>query len=145
MRPSTRALLPLVAVALLASACTRTKTSTSTTVSGTPVLTQMPAPAPRFDPSGKWSVALIAQGQSLELTLSLEKKDDAGNYTGTFTSDMFPPMALTSAKLDGTKMVLTVPVPTGDLATMNLVFDGDLMSGEWSMPGDGSKLSGKRL
>jgi hypothetical protein len=136
MPSATRSLLPLLAVALLASACT---------TRATPRLEAVPAPAPAFDPSGRWSVALIAQGQSMELTLTLQKAEGDGNYAGTFTSDMFPPMPLTSAKLTGNKMVLTVPVPTGDMATMNMVFDGDLVSGEWSMPGDGSKLSGKRL
>lgn len=143
MRP-TRSLLPLLA--LIAAACT-TRATTSSTVTGTPRLEPVPAAAaaPAVDPTGRWSVALVAQGQNMELTLTLQKGEGDGVYTGNFTSDMFPPMPLTSAKLTGNKMVLTVPVPTGDMATMNLVFDGDIMTGEWSMPGDGSKLSGRRL
>jgi hypothetical protein len=134
---STRSLLPLLA--LIASACT-TRATTSSTVTGTPRLEPVPAPAaaPAIDPTGRWSVALVAQGQNMELTLTLQKGEGDA-------SDMFPPMPLTSAKLTGNKMILTVPVPTGDMATMNLVFDGDIMTGEWSMPGDGSKLSGRRL
>lgn len=138
--------LSLVTLAAFFSAACATRTSTSTTVSGTPVLTQVPTPvaAPAYDPAGKWSIALVAQGQTMELTMNLTKNPD-GTYGGNFTSDMFPPMPITTASLTGHKMVLTLPVPTGDMATMNMTFNGDVVEGDWSMPGDGSKLSGKRI
>ena len=123
----------LLLIALSASACT-TKQTTSTSVCGTP-----------FDPARRWSVALVAQGQPLDLTLTLVKGEGDGNYIGTITSDVLPPMPISSAKLTGKTMVLTVGTPDGDRATMNLAFDGDLLSGDWSMTGDGGKLSGKRL
>jgi len=135
-------LAALATVALIAAACT-TKSTTSTTVSGTPVLTQLPAPV-AYDPAGKWDIALTAQGQPLGLTMDLRKNAD-GTYGGSFTSDLFPPMTITTATLNGNKMVITLPVPTGDMATMNMTFNGALVEGEWSMPGDGSKLSGKRI
>lgn len=135
----------LAAAAMFTTACA-TKTSTSTTVSGTPVLTQVPAPvaAPAFNPAGKWLVTLVAQGQQMSLTMDLVKNSD-GTWGGSFTSDMFPPMTITKADLTGNKMVITIPVPTGDMATINITFDGDIFEGEWSMPGDGSKTSGRRL
>lgn len=140
-----RTLATLGAAAMVSAACS-TKTSTSTTVSGTPVLTQLPAPvaAPAVDPAGKWLVALVAQGQQMNLTMDLIKNAD-GSWGGNFTSDMFPPMTITKAELTGNKMVITLPVPTGDMATMNFTFNGDIFEGEWSMPGDGSKASGRRL
>ncbi len=136
--------VPLFAAALVVTACT-TRSTTSTTVTGSPVMTQMPAPEPAFDPAGRWSVSLVAQGQPMDLTLILVKTEAAGTYTGNFTHEALGPMPLSSAKLDGKKMVLTLAVPTGDMATMNLLFDGDVVTGEWSMPGDGSKVSGRRL
>jgi hypothetical protein len=142
MRTGTRT-FTLLAVALLASACAR-QTSTSTRVDGTPVVIPVPAPAGAYEPAGKWSIALVAQGQAMELTMNLVKNPD-GSYGGTFTSDMFPPMPISTAKLEGNKMVLTLAVPTGDMATMNMTFNGDLVEGDWTMPGDGSKLSGKRI
>jgi hypothetical protein len=145
MRHGTRSFI-LLAAALLVSACA-SRSSTSTRVEGTPVLTQIPAPAPAsaaYDPAGKWSLALVAQGQAMELTMTLVRNAD-GTYGGNFTSEVLPPMVITSAKLDGTRMVITLPVPTGDVATMNMTFAGDVLEGDWSMPGDGSKLSGKRI
>jgi hypothetical protein len=38
-----------------------------------------------------------------------------------------------------------VPAPTGDTATFDLLIDGDVISGDWSMPGMGSKVSGRRI
>jgi hypothetical protein len=138
-----RTLAVLAGAVLLSTAC-RTTSTTSTTLSGTPVLTQVPAPAPAVDPVGRWSLALVAQGQNLGLTMEVERIS-GNDFKGTISSDMFPPMAFTNATLDGNRMVITAPSPTGDMATLDLRFNGDLIDGEWSMPGDGSKVSGKRM
>ena len=136
------ALLMLVAL----TAC-KTVTTTTTTVSGTPVLRPAPAPAPApaaFSPAGKWVVGLVAQGTNMEVQLELVALSDGG-WTGTISSAAFPPFPITKATLTDKRMVATFAIPTGDMATMTLDFDGgDLVSGEWSMAGDGSKLAGKR-
>ena len=141
-----RALL-VATLALSAGAC-KTVSSTSTAISGSPRLEPAPAaavaPAPAaFDPSGKWTVVLTAQGQAMEVVMDLVKLAD-GTWTGTLSTQAFPTMALASAKLTGKQLVATFPVPTGDTGSMTLNFDGDMVEGEWSMPGDGSKVSGKR-
>lgn len=133
-------------LAFTAGAC-RTVSSTSTAISGTPRLEPVPAvvapvPAP-FNPSGKWTVVLTAQGQAMEVVMDLVKLAD-GTWTGSLSTAAFPTMALTSAKLTGKQLVASFPVPTGDTGSMTLNFDGDIVEGEWSMPGDGSKVTGKR-
>ena len=140
----------LMAVAL--TAC-KTVSTTTTTVSGTPVLRPAPAPAApasapasaaAFSPAGKWVVGLVAQGTNMEVQLELVPLADGG-WTGTITSTAFPPFPITKATLTGKRMVATFAIPTGDMATMTLDFDGgDLVEGEWTMAGDGSKLTGKR-
>lgn len=130
----------LAGAVLLSTAC-RTTSSTATTVTGTPVLTQV---APAVNPVGRWSLALVAQGQNLGLTMDVERIS-GNDYKGTLTSDAFPPMAFTKATLDGNRMVITAPAPTGEMATLDLRFNGDIIDGEWSMPGDGSKVSGRRM
>jgi hypothetical protein len=136
----------IAALALLAGAC-KTTTATSTAITGTPRLEPVPAaaaPAPAaYDPSGKWTVGLVAQGQSMEFVLDLVKLPD-GTWTGTMVNQAFPPIPISKATLTGKQLVATFPVPTGDMGSMTLNFDGDIVEGEWSMPGDGSKLSGKR-
>jgi hypothetical protein len=133
----------LAGAVLLSTAC-RTTTTTTTTVSGTPVLTQVPAPAPAVDPVGRWSLALVAQGQNLGLTMDVERI--AGNdFKGVISSDLFPPIAFSKATLEGNRMLITAPSPTGDAATLDLRFIGDIIEGEWSMAGDGSRVSGRRV
>ncbi len=140
MRIRPRHLALIAGVALLTTACATTS-STTTSVSGTPVLTQIPVPAP-VDAAGKWTVALVAQGQAMEIAMDLAKVGDG--YGGTLTSDVFPPIGITKGTLTGKQLVLIFPVPTGDTGTMTVTIEGDVFSGEWSMPGDGSKVSGKR-
>ncbi len=149
MRPRT---LIVAGLALLAGAC-KTTTATSTRISGTPRLEPAPVvvpvavpittPAAVYSPAGKWTVALTAQGQTLEVVMELVKLAD-GTWAGTISTQQFPTMPLTTATLTGKTLVVTFPVPTGDTGTMTLHFDGDVAEGEWSMPGEGSKVTGKR-
>ncbi len=133
----------IAALALISSACATTS-ATTTTVSGTPVLQPAPAPAPAFSPAGKWSLGLVAQGQAMEVVMELSKLPD-GTWTGTLSSAAFPPIPISKATLTDKKLMMTFPVPTGDSGAMTLNFNGDLVEGEWSMPGDGSKVSGKKM
>ncbi len=135
----------LAGLALLVSAC-KTTTTTTTSIAGTPRLepapVAAPAPAP-YSPAGKWTVGLVAQGQSMEVTLELVKLAD-GTWTGSIGTAQFGTIPLSKVTVEGKKMVASFPVPTGDMGSMTLNFDGDAAEGEWSMPGDGSKVSGKR-
>lgn len=145
----------VLGLALAASAC-KTTTSTSTTISGTPRLepnvaaatasapAAAPAPAaPAWTAEGKWTVGIIAQGQSMEVTVELKQLAD-GSWAGVIGTAQFGAIPLSTVKVTGKQMVATFPVPTGDTGTMTLNFNGDIAEGEWSMPGDGSKVSGKR-
>lgn len=141
----------LAGLALLAGAC-KTTTSTTTQITGTPRLEPVPqqaaaapapAPATAWSPAGKWTVGLVAQGQNMEVTLELVKLAD-GTWSGMIGTAQFGTIPLSKVTVTGKQMVASFPVPTGDMGTMTLNFDGEIAEGEWSMPGDGSKVSGKR-
>jgi hypothetical protein len=135
-----RTLAALATLSLAATAC-----SSASTASPTPGAAPAPAVmAPVVNPVGRWSMALTAQGQAFDMTLELRVLNGA-EYGGTITSQAFPPIPLTKATLSGNSMRMTLVAPTGDEATMTIVFDGDTFSGEWSMPGDGSRVSGRRI
>jgi hypothetical protein len=140
----------LAGLALVTSAC-KTTTATTTTVSGSPRLepapaaVAAPAPAPAaYSPAGRWRVGIIAQGQSMEVTLELVKLAD-GTWTGSIGTEQFGTIPLSKVDITDKKMVASFPVPTGDVGSMTLNFDGDNAEGEWSMPRDGSKVAGKRI
>lgn len=133
-----RSFAALAAVLLLSSACS----SVSSTGAG---MSAAPAPAVvAVRPAGEWNVALIAQGQALDLVMSIKDDGDA-KYSGTVTSQMFPPISFNNATLNGNRMRIAFVAPTGDQASIDIVFDGDTFTGDWAMPGDGSKVSGKRV
>jgi hypothetical protein len=141
----------IACLALVASAC-KTTTATSTSVSGAPRLEPAPAavaapapapPAAAYSPAGKWTIGIIAGGQNMEVSLELVKLAD-GTWTGSIGTAQFGTIPLSKVEVTGKKMIATFPVPTGDMGSMTLNFDGDNAEGEWSMPGDGSKVAGKR-
>lgn len=129
----------LAGLGLTAAACA-TSTATTTTVSGTPVVQAVPA----VDPAGRWGLTLMAQGQNLDLVMELTRR--TGNeFGGTITSQVFPPIDIAKATLTGDRLLISATAPTGDVATLNLVIAGDVLDGEWSMAGDGSRVRGRRL
>ncbi|MBX3173648.1 MAG: hypothetical protein KF709_04505 [Gemmatimonadaceae bacterium] len=135
----TRSALALAALVAL-GACAK-----SSTAPAAPAPMATPAAAmPAVNPAGRWSVALTAQGQPFDFVMELRQISGA-EYGGVVSSQMFPPMNINKATLTGNRMKVSVTAPTGDAASFDIVFEGDTFSGDWSMPGDGSKVSGRRL
>jgi len=143
----TRSALALAALLVLTGACKSGSAGTAPAPAPAPMAAPAPAPAPAavatIDPSGKWTVALTAQGQAFDFEMELRRISGA-EFGGVVTSTAFPPMNVNKATLAGNTMKLTVTAPTGDEATFNIVFEGDVLTGDWSMPGDGSRISGRR-
>lgn len=133
----------LVGLVFVAAACAPMTPSANTTPAATPAVTAPPA-APAVDPVGRWTVALTAQGQAFDFVMDL-RHVSGDDYTGAINSSAFPPMPINSAKRSGNAMLIKITAPTGDEATINITFEGDTFSGEWSMPGDGSRVSGRRI
>ncbi len=129
----------LVGAALLAAGCSKAAQTVE------PMAAPAPAPAAvAVDPAGRWSVALVAQGQQFDFVMELNRTGE-GTYAGTVTSQAFPPMAISRATLTGNRLRFSVVAPTGDDASFDLVFEKDAFTGDWAMPGDGSKVSGRRI
>ena len=137
-----RNILALAGVLALTAACA--KAPAAPTPAPAPAAVQ-PAPAPAaVNPVGRWTVALTAQGQAFDFVMDL-RHVSGDDYTGQITSQAFPPMPINSAKRSANSMVIKITAPTGDEATISIVFEGDTFAGEWSMPGDGSRVSGRRV
>ena len=140
-----RSVAALTGALLLSTACAKATAPVSTTPEPAPVMaTPAPAPVAAVNPVGRWAVALTAQGQAFDLLMEL-RLVQGDEYTGVITSQAFPPMPINKATRSGNAMMIRITAPTGDEATINIVFEGDTFSGEWSMPGDGSRVSGRRV
>lgn len=145
----TRSAFAIAAILALTTACSSASTTSAPASAPAPMAAPTPAPAAvaapaSVDPSGKWSVALTAQGQAFDFVMEL-RRISGPEFGGVVTSQAFPPMNVNKATLTGNTMKLTVTAPTGDEATFNIVFEGSTLSGDWSMPGDGSRISGRRM
>lgn len=140
-----RSAFALMGVLSLAAACAPATVATTPAPAPAAAPAAVAAPAPAAaNPVGRWTVALMAQGQAFDFVMEL-RHVSGDDYTGQVTSQAFPPMGINSAKRSGNAMVIKVTAPTGDEATFNVVIEGDVLSGEWSMPGDGSRVSGRRI
>jgi len=73
----------------------------------------------------------------------IEKKPD-GTWGGQVTGDAIPPLPIKSVTVSGNTVKIVVTAPDGGDAYINMIVDGNDVSGDWSMTGDGSKITGKR-
>ncbi|MBX3132054.1 MAG: hypothetical protein KF689_01550 [Gemmatimonadaceae bacterium] len=136
----------LAGLALASTACassSSTPAASAPAPAAAPAAVAQPAPA-AVNPVGRWTIALTAQGQAFDFVMDL-RHVSGDDYSGVISSQAFPPMSTNSAKRSGNSMIIKVTAPTGDEATFNIIFEGDVLSGEWSMPGDGSRVSGRRV
>ena len=105
------------------------------------------APAPRgrnVDPVGMYDVNLTAMGNEMVLNARIEKKAD-GTYGGQVTGEGIPTLPVKSVTVTGNMVRMVVMAPDGGDAIISMTIDSDNnISGDWSMAGDGSKLTGKR-
>ena len=92
----------------------------------------------QFDAFAGWMRAHMSAGDLRDLITD-------GALAGAVMSDAFPPMPITSVKVAGAKITLTITAPDGSEATINMELKGDDVTGDWSMPNDGSKIVGKKL
>jgi hypothetical protein len=134
----------LAGVLLLSTACAKASTSTETAPAPA-AAAAAPAPARAVvNPVGRWTVALTAQGQAFDMVMEL-RAIQGDEFGGVINSQAFPPIPINKATRTGNSMVIKITAPTGDEATININFEGDTFTGDWSMPGDGSRVSGRRI
>lgn len=141
-----RSLVALSGTLLLATACAKPSApETAPAPAAAPAAQPAPARAAALvNPVGRWTVALTAQGQAFDMVMEL-RAVSGDEFGGVITSQAFPPIPINKATRTGNSMMIKITAPTGDEATINITFEGDTFTGEWSMPGDGSRVSGRRL
>jgi hypothetical protein len=112
----------------------------------------MPAPAAppaaaaapaALNPVGRYEFSTSLQGQPL--TGTVEITGTAGAYAGRITSSATEPIPITGVTVTGQEMVVTGDTPSGTL-TIHMTFTGGPdFTGNWTLPGDGAPLTGRRV
>ena len=143
----TRSFAALAGVLALTTACSSASSTTTAAPAPAPApaaAAPVRAPAAAVNPVGRWTVALTAQGQAFDMVMEL-RLIQGDEFGGVINSQAFPPIPINKATRTGNSMRIAITAPTGDEAIINITFEGDTFSGEWSMPGDGSRVSGRRI
>lgn len=103
------------------------------------------AAAPAIDPVGHYTVSTVVQGQAADFEMTVEKKDD-GSIGGTISNPGFGTSIISSLTVEGRTLKLVLATPQGVEAVMELTVAADnTVDGNWSMQGDGGKVTGKKV
>jgi len=101
--------------------------------------------SPAIDPVGKYTVSAVVQGQAADFDMVVEKKED-GSFGGTLSNPAYGTSTISSLKIDGRTIKLVLATPQGVEAVMELTVAADnSIDGNWSMQGDGGKVTGKKV
>ncbi len=96
-----------------------------------------------FMADGSYTLELAVGGQTVSMTFTVEKKPD-GSFVGLFKHPEIGEFPTTSFRVDGRKLSMDIVTPGGPAAVTLTVNNESAVEGEWSMQGDGSKISGKK-
>lgn len=96
-----------------------------------------------FTPVGSYSLDVAVGGQAMSMTFVAAKKED-GTIGGVFKHAEMGEFPTTSFKVEGRKLTMEIVTPGGPATVTLTVNKENVVEGEWSMQGDGSKISGKK-
>ena len=100
---------------------------------------------PDINPVGTYTLQITAQGNAMTIQAVVEKNQD-GTFGGTVTGDAFPPLTIKQVAVADRNVKLTIIAPDGTDALVDITVDeNNEVSGQWSMTGDGSKVTGKKI
>ncbi len=126
----------------------------ATVLTGTPPAAATAAPAGSavarsvaddMNPAGRYALQITAQGNAMTIEAAVEKNQD-GTFGGSVTGDAFPPLTIKSVAVAGRNVKIVIIAPDGGDAIVDIAVDeNNDVSGQWSMTGDGSKVTGKKI
>ncbi|HEY4658881.1 MAG TPA: hypothetical protein VIH11_05180 [Gemmatimonadaceae bacterium] len=102
-----------------------------------------PAAEKDIDPVGSYELTVVVQGQAIGSFVKIEKKDST--FTGTVSTEAYGTFTIAALKVSGKTITLSIYAADGSPVTISLTVEGDQVTGDWSMAGDGSKVTGKKV
>jgi uncharacterized membrane protein len=98
-----------------------------------------------LNPAGTYDLQITAQGNAMAIQAVVAKNED-GTFGGTVTGDAFPPLTIKSVAVADRRVKLTIIAPDGGDALVDITVDeNNDVDGQWSMAGDGSRVTGKKI
>lgn len=140
MRVRRHSLAGVLSVAVLLLTQVAAAESVTTSVTAATLATQDTT----FTPAGSYELNVAVEGQGMVMTFVVEKKAD-GTFAGTFRHAEMGEFSTTSFKADGRQLTMSIETPGGPANIVMTVQADNTVTGEWSMTGDGSKITGKKI
>lgn len=92
-----------------------------------------------FDPIGKYTMTITDDGE--EVDAIMEIIGEPGGYSGTISVTTRPTVDISTVTATADQMTITAVIPNG-VVVIRLRVDGDSVSGDWSLRGDGGTVNG---
>lgn len=93
------------------------------------------------DPVGSYDLAFIDDGKPMTGTMVIE--GTPGTYSGRINAQARPEVQISTVTASGPLVTVTADVPNGVLL-LRFRMTADSLHGDWSLRGDGGRLSGAR-
>lgn len=97
-----------------------------------------------FNAEGTYTLSVAVGGQAMTMTFTVARKPD-GTLGGVFKHEEMGSYSTTGFKVDGRRMTMSIETEGGPAMIVLQVNAEQVVEGEWSMAGDGSKISGKKV
>ena len=143
-----KASLFVPAIALLLGACASSNPQTVSTTDLPPAVAAQPSvqaaapPKPAFEPAGNYEFSTTVQGQTVNGTIDIMKRD--GGLGGRIMTDMTGEIPITSVVVDGMKLSVNASMPDGPLGFTMTFSNANDFTGSWSYGGESGELKGRR-
>ena len=96
-----------------------------------------------IDPVGRYELAATMRGKSATLIANITKLDD-GSFGGELSGKSINTVKIIDVRVADSTVKFAINATEEIRANFRLVISGDSVSGDWSMPGDGSEVHGRR-
>ena len=98
-----------------------------------------PAVPVTVDPTGDYDITFTDDGSVRSATMVV--RGVPGEFTGQVNAENRPPVTISAMAASGSQVIITGNIPQGVLL-IRFRLTGDSLRGDWSLRGDGGKLTG---
>ena len=102
------------------------------------------ARAPDVDPVGRYELQATMRNAPASLVARIERLED-GSLGGELAGNSINAVHIVDVRVADSTVRFSVFATETVKADFRMVLSGDRVTGEWSMPGDGSPITGRRV
>jgi len=94
-----------------------------------------------FEPTGTYTMTITDDGEEVDATMEIT--GEPGAYGGTISATTRPTVDISTVTATANQMTVTAVIANGVLV-IRLVVEGDNVTGDWALRGDGGVATGMK-